>query len=104
MSKTKKKEKRTLQKIESPHKIEVKPTLVQRVKKLFGGKIMKKARRDKKGRYSDREYLSNEKHEKDYVKRVAKNWLEKLNEYDSHEKVEIKAGQLRRLAEYIRQG
>ena len=99
MSKTKKK---TLQKIESPHKIEVKPTLVQRVK-MLGGKIMRKARRDKKGRYSDRKYLSNEKHEKNYVKRVAKNWIERLDQYDSHEKVEIKAGQLRRLAEYIRQ-
>jgi hypothetical protein len=94
------KKKRTLQKIKSQHKIEVKPTLVQKVK-LFGGRIMRKARRDKKGRYSDRECLSNEKHERDYVKRVAKAWIEKLDRYESHEKVDIKAGQLRRLAEYI---
>jgi len=71
---------------------------------MLGGKIMRKARRDKKGRYSDREYLSNEKHEKDYVKRVAKTWIKRLDQYESHKKVEIKAGQLRRLAEYIRQG
>ena len=103
MSKTKNKEKRTLQRIKSPHKIEVNPTLVQRVKKLFGGSIMRKSRRNKKGRYSDRENLSTEKHERAYVKRVAKNWIDRLDKYDSHEKVEIKAGQLRRLAEYISQ-
>jgi hypothetical protein len=64
---------------------------------------MKKTRRDKKGRYSDREYLSQEKHERDYVRRVAKRWSEKLEDYDSHEKVEIKAGQLRRMSEFILQ-
>jgi len=62
-----------------------------------------KHRRDKKGRFSDREHLSHEKHERDYVKRVAKNWNERLEDYGSHEKVEIKAGQLRRLSEYILQ-
>lgn len=100
MSKTKTKEKRTLQTITSPHKITVKPTVMQRIKNL-GGKIMK--RRDKKGRFSDKKNLSQEKHERDYVKRVAKNWIEKLDQCNSNEKVEIKAGQLRRLAEFIQQ-
>ncbi|RLE39499.1 hypothetical protein DRJ17_00940 [Candidatus Woesearchaeota archaeon] len=58
-------------------------------------------RRDKKGRFSDRESLSREKHERVYVRRIAKQWVERLSEINSSEKVQIKAGQLRRLAEYI---
>ena len=65
---------------------------------------MKSKRRDKKGRFSDQKNLSKEKHERDYVKRVAQTWEEKLDYSDSTEKIEIKAGQLRRLCEYILQG
>jgi len=60
-------------------------------------------RRDKKGRFSDREHLSQEKHERDYVKRVARNWNERLDDYEASDKLEIKAGQLRRLCEFILQ-
>ena len=65
---------------------------------------MKSKRRDKKGRFSDRKHLSKEKHERDYVKRVARTWEEKLDYSDANKKIEIKAGQLRRLCEYILQG
>ena len=91
---------KTLQKITSPQKLKVKPTIKQRIG-LLKGKIIQKIRRDKKGRYNDREYLSNEKHEMAYVKRVARSWADKLSEVNSRKNVQIKAGQLRRLVEYI---
>jgi hypothetical protein len=49
----------------------------------------------------DRKLLSKEKHELDYVKRVARQILKKTKDLNPEGEVSVEVGQLRRLCKYI---
>jgi len=78
--------------------------LIQLLKKLFcGDDKMPKVRKNKEGKYSDRENLSKEKHELQYVKKMAKEQLDALEKKESHKNVLIRVSKLRRLCDYVLQ-
>ena len=71
---------------------------------INGGKQMttkKPIRRNDEGKFSDKLNYSGEPDERRYVRKVAKNWLPKLQSKPYKDKIEITVGQLQRLCEYI---
>ena len=81
-----------------------KPVSLEEFMSMFKNKEGKEMRRNKRtGRFSDKLNYSGEPHERRYVRQVAKRWIPRLQMMEYNDKVEITAGQLQRLCEYIKE-